>query len=275
MRVNVRCEVPRQIELEVISHRKVALDHYEMELPRIAPFEDPAPGQFLNVACRDGGSLDPLLRRPFSFYRLTQESFSFIYRVVGRGTARLAKITPGCRVDVVGPLGSGYRLDDLDGEDRALLVGGGVGVPPLFHLSQELRRRAVAFEVAVGFASESYAIGVDDWEAVGVDARVATDDGSRGYRGFVTHLVRERLEAGGVTRIFACGPRPMLQAVSRLAVHAGIDVQVAMEEWMGCGVGACLSCVCPVKEAGGVTLARICREGPVFDGSKVVWPDVQ
>lgn len=184
----------------------------------------------------------------------------------------MAELQEGDVVDLVGPLGSGFAYRDLDGP--ALLVGGGTGVPPIFHLSQRLVGAGMEHEVLVGFSTAAYALGLEEWRELGVEVRVATDDGSLGAPGFVTLLLEERLRRGPVRRIYACGPRPMLRAVARLASTYGVPSQVAMEEWMGCGLGVCLSCVCKVKAAGGqARWARVCREGPVFSGDEVVWSD--
>lgn len=260
----------KQVRLEVIEHRQIAEDHFELRFPKVAPFGQAQPGQFVNVACSQAPSLDPLLRRPFSFYRVDDQSFSIVYRVVGRGTALLSRIRPGAHLDLLGPLGTGFPLTPWQGPGRALLVGGGVGVPPIFHLSQELQRRNLAFAVLTGFATSACAIGIEDWRARGIEPLVATDDGSLGHHGFVTDLLAQALQEP-VTRVYACGPRPMLAKVVELADASGVDVYVAMEEWMACGVGVCLSCVCPVQTDDGVILQRVCSEGPVFDGRKVVW----
>ena len=256
----------------VLRQRQVAPDHWELVLERTGPLREAEPGQFVNVSVRWSGSYDPLLRRPFSFFRESEEGISLLYRVVGRGTRRLAELREGDEVDLVGPLGNGFAYRDLDGP--ALLVGGGTGVPPIFHLSQRLARAGMEHEVFVGFSTAAYAIGLEEWRDLGVDVRVATDDGSVGARGFVTLLLDERLKRGKVRRVYACGPKPMLRAVAQLAAACGVPSQVAMEEWMGCGLGVCLSCVCKVKAPDGrARWARVCREGPVFSGDEVVWSD--
>lgn len=255
---------------EVLFQRQVAADHWELVLRKEGALRSAEPGQFVNVAVPGGESFDPLLRRPFSFFREGDESISLLYRVVGRGTRRLAAVQEGEELDLVGPLGRGFEYRSLDGP--ALLVGGGVGVPPLFHLSQRLVARGCDHAVLVGFSTRAYALALPEWEALGVEVRVATDDGSLGEAGLVTRLLEERLREAPVQRVFACGPRPMLQAVAAITGRYGVPSQVAMEEWMGCGLGVCLSCVVRVKAAGDTTQwARVCREGPVFSGDEVVW----
>lgn len=264
-----------RFELEILEHREVAPGHWELVLPRIGALAKAVPGQFVTLLPRDRKALDPLLRRPFSIYRVDGVRWSVLYRVVGRGTSQLAGLRPGEMIDCFGPLGRGFSFDDLREGAPVALIGGGVGVPPLFFLSQCLLRAKIVPEVYVGFASSTQVVAVDEWQASGIAAQVATDDGSIGFRGFVTEMAAERLARGDIRRIFACGPRPMLKAVARLALEHGVECQVAMEEWMACGIGVCLSCVLRVgdEERPGGKWARVCREGPVFDSRKVVWSD--
>lgn len=263
--------MPGQYLLEIIDQREVAPDHFELVLPRVEQLRAAEPGQFVAVLARSPESCDPLLRRPFSIYRATGDRFSLLYRVVGRGTRWLSRCRPGERIDCVGPLGRGFTYADLAPGARVVLVGGGVGIPPLFFLSQALQRRGILPEVFAGFASLGHVVGITEWQAAGVEPVLATDDGSAGHRGYVTDVVARRLAQGGVDRVYACGPRPMLANVAALASRYGVECQVAMEEWMACGVGVCLSCVCRIKEDGGNRWVRVCREGPVLDGRKVVW----
>lgn len=267
--------MPERNVLEILDHRQVAPGHWELVLPRTGALEKVAPGQFVMVLARDSNAFDPLLRRPFSIYRVEEDRWSFLYRVVGRGTSLLASLRPGDAVDCLGPLGRGFAFDDLEQGDPVALIGGGVGVPPLFFLSQRLLQANIIPEVYAGFASSSHVVAVADWQALGIAAKVATDDGSLGHRGFVTELLAERLARGKVHRIFACGPRRMLSAVASIAHQQGIECQVAMEEWMACGIGVCLSCVIRVRDGveSSARWARVCREGPVFDSREVVWSD--
>jgi len=259
--------------LEILDHREVAPGHWEMLLPRVGGLRDAEPGQFVSVLCRTGESWDPLLRRPFSIYRAEEDAFSFLYRVAGRGTRQLSRARAGETLDLVGPLGRGFWYRDLVPGSRVALVGGGVGVLPLFFLSQRLLEAGAVPEIYAGFASARQAVALDRWQRLGLAPQVATDDGTLGYRGVVTELLERRLAGEGLQRIYACGPRPMLREVARLAGAWGIPCQVAMEEWMACGAGVCLSCVIKVEDdaSPGGRWMRVCREGPVFDGAKVVW----
>jgi len=272
--------MPEQLRLQVLEHRMVAPGHFELVLPLERGMREAAPGQFVNIACRAEGALDPLLRRPFSVYWVEGDAFAVLYRVVGRGTRLLSQVKAGDFVDVVGPLGRGFDIEPFAQAskrgERLVLAGGGVGVPPLYFLSQRLSEEGIPFTVAVGFAGRDQIVAVDRWRARGVEPAISTVDGSAGRRGLVTDLLEEAFAAaahdGRVAGVFACGPVRMLAAVARIAAERGVPSQVAMEEWMGCGLGVCLSCVTKVRgEGGSLEWARVCREGPVFDGAKVVW----
>lgn len=261
--------------VRLIAIDEVAKDHFQLVLPATPALARATPGQFVNLLCRSEVTHDPLLRRPLSLYWSEGDRLGLLFRVVGRGTRLLAQLSPGDEVDLLGPLGTGFRFTHLDASSAVLLIGGGVGTPPIFHLSQRLHALGVPHRILLGFATRQQVIAVDRWHALGISPTVTTDDGSYGRKGLVTEPLQEAIAAGGVTGVFACGPRPMLRAVAQLCGAADIPAQVAMEEWMGCGVGACLSCVCPVddarREGGEPRWARVCVEGPVFDGQKVVW----
>jgi len=265
--------MPGRYRLEILQHRQVAPGHWEIVLPAVDGLVHSAPGQFVSLLCRSSESCDPLLRRPFSIYRVGEESISLLYRVVGRGSRALSRFREGETLDCVGPLGRGFSYGDLPSGASVALVGGGIGTPPLFFLSQALLTRGIFPEVYAGFATAEQVVVVEEWRRLGLLPQVSTDDGSIGERGFVTQLLERRLACGGLDRIFACGPYPMLRTVAHLAQRYGVPCQVAMEEWMACGLGVCLSCVVKVvsgDDAGGKWV-RVCREGPVLDASKVVW----
>lgn len=263
--------MPHVVTLPILANNEVAKDHFELVFPNAPQFEGARPGQFVNVLCRSDETYDPLLRRPFSFYRMGNDQFSVLYRLVGRGTRLLSRMKPGDTIGVVGPLGNGFDLSTIERSAPVVVIGGGVGTPPIFHLSQTLRDRGIDHQVIVGFATEKQIIAVDEWRKVGIEPIITTDDGSVGLRGVVTDPLREIIAKGGVKAVFACGPQPMLRAVAALCKDHGVACQVSMEEWMGCGVGACLSCVRRIKVDGVPRWVRLCVEGPVLDGAKVVW----
>ena len=279
----------------VVSQREVASRHFLLELKAEAVAKKARPGQFVHVRCSD--SFDPLLRRPFSLHRILPEGGTIVilYRLAGRGTAWLASRRPGDSVEVMGPLGNGFDLgrgdssgltEKADKTSRfplALLVGGGVGAAPLLALAEALRaqgRKTVAF---IGAPSRDQLLQVPAFAAAGAEVVTATDDGSEGCRGTVVAALENWLksmpasakDAGEGFRagaeVFACGPKAMLFSLQQLCLREGLPLQVSLEERMGCGVGACLSCVCRLRstEKGELKYARVCAEGPVFRGEEV------
>ncbi len=228
----------------------------------------------------------PFLRRPLSISRVYPDGLETIFQVLdtGLGTRRLAELEPGHVVDCLGPMGHGFEYpDDLR---VALLVGGGVGVPPMIATGDWLVRSGVACHafaaarrrdlLAVELRDDGDAVRGVDFENVQVPVSFATDDGSLGHHGLVTEPLAERLAAlrgeAGV-HVFACGPRPMLAAAARVAREWNRPCQVLMEEVMGCGIGVCLACVTKIRATGepGYTYKRVCTEGPAFDAAEVLW----
>jgi dihydroorotate dehydrogenase electron transfer subunit len=218
---------------------------------------DPRPGQFymLSASERWGGGEDerPYLPRAFSFARIRNGELAFLVDPIGPGTERLAELREGDGLDLVGPLGIGWR-PPRDGT-QPLLVGGGIGTAPLLCLQDELGPDA---PVLLGFRSSRHA------EAAGLFAGapvVATDDGSGGRQALVTDLLREALDDDPAVTVFACGPPPMLDAVRLACADAGVPAQLALEAGMACGFGACYGCVVATTEG----YLRLCVEGPVLD----------
>ena len=216
-------------------------------------------GQFVNIKCGEG----LLLRRPISICDWQEGVLRIVFEVRGEGTDWLARRDAGEYLDVMGPLGRGFRLDR---EGRYLLVGGGIGVPPLLSCAVGTGRRSTA---VLGFRSADRAMLLGDFAASCAGVRVCSDDGSLGTHGFVDGVVKEILEQDkDFTAVLACGPKPMLRAVAAAAQAQGVPCQVSMEERMGCGVGACLVCAC--KTADG-HYHHVCKDGPVFDAGEVDW----
>jgi dihydroorotate dehydrogenase electron transfer subunit len=195
-------------------------------------------------------------------------TFEIVFDVVGAGTRALAGLRPHDVVDALGPLGRAF--DPPQAPAGCVLVGGGYGTAPLFFLATELRARGCRVDVVVGAATAGRLLDAVAAERLGHSLTVTTDDGSAGRRGLVTDPLPELLAGTGAERVYACGPMPMLAAVSRVAAAAGVACQVAVEEQMACGTGICFSCVLPV----GGRMARSCLEGPVFDGTAIAWAEL-
>ena len=211
-----------------------------------------APGQFVNIA------LDGLfLRRPISVCDAEGDQLTLIYKVVGKGTTKLAAMQSGETLDMLTGLGNGYDLN-VSG-DAPMLLGGGVGVPPLYLLAKRLIQQGKRVTVCLGFNTASEVFYEDEFKALGAEVRVSTVDGSYGAKGFVTDILPD-----ACTHYYACGPEPMLKAVYR-AVPA--DGQLSFEERMGCGFGACMGCTCKTVTG----YKRICKDGPVLRKEEILW----
>ena len=212
-------------------------------------------GQFVNIL------LDGLyLRRPISVCDCTDGVLTLIYKVVGKGTRQMAEMTAGQTLDVLTGLGNGYDLS-LSG-DKPVLLGGGVGVPPMFLLAKELLKQGKKVYVILGFNTKSEIFYEEEFKKLGCDVTVTTVDGSYGVKGFVTTA----LEAMDYSYFYTCGPEPMLKAVYKSSNTSG---QMSFEKRMGCGFGACMGCSCKTLTG----YKRICKEGPVMKKEEILWED--
>lgn len=221
------------------------------------------PGQFVQLQIPDGSTL---LRRPISIHQIHREELTFdiIFRIEGKGTAILSQLDLGETINVMGPLGHGFPIDakGLASKKVACLIGGGIGTPPLYELSKRLNEQGVKVIHILGFNSEKECILDEDFAAFG-QTFVSTVDGSKGTKGFVTHVLEnERIQADVY---YACGPTPMLKSLQALNLTA--PLYLSFEERMACGMGACYACVCKTKTDKGYK--RVCKEGPVFLAEEV------
>jgi len=213
------------------------------------------PGQFVNIRL-DGR----FLRRPISVYDRDGSSFTIIYKILGGGTEQMSRFAPGTELDILTGLGNGFDAEDAG--EAPLLLGGGVGTPPMYALAKELLSRGRSVTAVLGFNSAEDVFCVKEFTDLGVRTIVATADGSYGVRGFVTDAMADL----AYSYFYACGPEPMLRAVCRAAKTSG---QLSFEERMGCGFGACMGCTC--KTIAG--FKRICRDGPVLRKEEITWDD--
>jgi dihydroorotate dehydrogenase electron transfer subunit len=260
---------------KVLSNRELAKDHYRMSIALPAAFREAAPGQFVLVRAKDRAF--PFLGRPLGVYAQEkgrgENRIEILYRVAGRGTGVFALLRKGDLVEILGPLGQGFSL--VRGRDRILLIAGGIGIAPLAPLVRTLRKKlpaAVALDFYYGARRADLLVGLGAVRKSCSTVRIATDDGSRGFRGPVTELVARDLTQypPDRTMIYACGPHAMLKKMSELLARHRIPCQVSVEERMACGVGACLGCAVETKDAG-KPYRRVCREGPVFDLNEIAW----
>lgn len=246
----------------ILEQREISDQIYSLWLHADDIVREARPGQFVSVYCRDESRLLP---RPISICELDKESgrLRLVYRAVGAGTQEFSSYGPGETLELIGPLGNGFPLDK--GYEKPLLIGGGIGVPPMVELAKWLPG-----DKAIVSGYRNGDLFLKEELSRNAALYVATEDGSAGTKGNVLDAVREnRLEADA---IFACGPAPMLRALKAYAAEEGIDCYLSLEERMACGIGACLACVCTSKDVDAHTNVknkRICKDGPVFAAEEI------
>lgn len=245
---------------KVLSQEMISQDIYSLWLEAAPIAGDAVPGQFVSLYCAEGTRLLP---RPISLCEIDKENgrLHLVYRVAGKGTAEFSGLKAGDSVEVLGPLGNGFPLT----EKKAVLVGGGIGVPPMLQLAKSLNCEKV---LVMGYrTSDTY---LEEELKEVVPLYIATDDGSKGTHGTVVDALRANDIQADV--LYACGPTPMLRALKAYAEEKGMEAWISMEEKMACGIGACLACVCKsteVDEHTHVHNKRVCKEGPVFNAKEV------
>ena len=281
--------------VQIVSNERDTDSYFRLVLraPQIAPLIQP--GQFAHV--RILPLQGALLRRPFSIFQVTGDTFSILYKTVGKGTGALARMETGEELSVIAPLGHGFTVPQRGGE-TPLLVAGGYGMAAMYLLAQRAPRQGIVF---VGGRRRADILCEKEFQALGWDVRVTTEDGSHGETGLVTRPLlaelrrsrgaeaqTEKLEienreaesgrsllaparAGRSVKLFACGPTGMLKAVDQIARDFSVPAELSMDEHMCCGVGVCLTCVIRVKTGDGWEYQRTCTEGPVFDARNLVW----
>lgn len=250
--------------LTILSNTALNEQYNLLEFKSETPLEGIVPGQFVNVLIE--GTNQVFLRRPFSFFWVDHENctFSILVKKVGPGTHFLANAQSGDRMSVLFPLGRGFQIPDED--SQTLLVGGGVGVAPLLMLAAELFKNNHKPDILLGGRSESDLLKRDSFGKYGI-VHTTTEDGSHGVKGFVTNHSALGLDIRNYSKIYCCGPEPMMKAVASLARINGIACEVSLENTMACGYGVCLCCVTETTEGN----KCVCTEGPVFDINRLKW----
>jgi dihydroorotate dehydrogenase electron transfer subunit len=261
--VRATCEV-------LVRRREGAYWLLSFSSPEIA--ERARPGQFVNIAV---GAQGALLRRPFSIARVSRQgafagTVDVVFDAHGPGTEWLTTVDAHDLIDVVGPLGNPFPLPQR--KVACLLVGGGYGTAPLFYLAEELTRQGLRVDMIVGAATQERILNAIEAKRLTASVTFTTEDGSYGERGRVTDVLETVAGNCRSGVVYACGPNPMLRAVSERCQELELPVQVAVEERMACGVGVCFTCVLPVRlKDGTVRMKRSCLDGPVFNGARVAW----
>lgn len=242
----------KQEFFKILTNRKIAPGVFEMALAGdTSPIT--APGQFINI------KLDGFyLRRPISICDCEAGKLTIIYKTVGAGTEALSRLNPGGKLDILLSLGNGYNTEKSG--EKPLLIGGGVGIPPLYGLCKALINNGRKPAVILGFNTKNEIFYEEEFKALGAAVTVTTADGSYGVKGFVTAA----METAEYDYFYTCGPEPMFKAIESTAKTSG---QYSFEERMGCGFGACMGCSCKTKYG----TKRICKDGPVLEREEIVW----
>lgn len=248
----------------IVQNRAIAQNIYDMTVESTEITKDVRPGQFIHINC--GGRT--LLKRPISVCDVNGSELRLIYEVKGEGTKNLSQLQEGEPIELLGPLGNGFFQEQES--QKPVLVGGGIGVFPLLYLAKQLKQKPNSI---MGFRNRSLITLETEMKEVSEKLFITTDDGSYGRKGFVSDVLLDLIEKNQADMVYACGPKPMLKVLQKLCSQRDIPLQVSMEERMGCGIGACLTCPCKVKENNEVNYKSVCKCGPVFWGSEVIFDD--
>lgn len=246
---------------EIIENKLLTEDVYSITFACGELAAKSVAGQFLHIKCGEAR----LLRRPISICCVHDDKVNFVFEVKGEGTRWLSERRPGDELDILGPLGNGFIIP----EGKLIVVGGGVGTPPLLFAAETADSEVTAI---LGFRSADRVMLVNEFESVCSNVIITTDDGSMGVYGVVLKPLEELLMSGEYAAVMTCGQVVMQKAVAELCAQYGMPLQVSLEERMGCGVGACLVCACATKSPDGAEqMSRVCIDGPVFDANEVAW----
>lgn len=246
-------------KVDIISNENVAVDTFKMVMSAPSSFiSEFKAGQFIHMDIP--GRNDLILRRPISVHSVSQTTITVIYKVLGEGTMQLSLLKPHDTIDIMGPIGRGFPMDSK--YQSVALIGGGLGCAPL--MSAPAVDSSKEYHAFLGFGSADMMYMTKDMESVCDSCSVATDDGSFGFKGNSVQMLAEFLKTNKVDAVFACGPVPMMKGLK--ALNTGIPTFLSLEERMGCGYGACLTCVCQTKGDG---YKRVCVDGPVFPAEEV------
>lgn len=244
----------KTVKLATLTEKKeIAQNVFEFYLKDSKLAAEAKPGQFVHVDCEAGANL---LRRPISICDVEGDIMRIVFQIKGAGTHSLSEKKPGDVINLLGPLGTGFTPTDK----KAVVIGGGIGVFPLLMLAKRLNNP----QLFMGYRNKEAVMLEDEFAKVGT-LKIATDDGSYGHHGLVTELAREAIKECDI--VYACGPTPMLKSVQAICKQYGKKSELSMEQRMGCGVGACLACVCETVDGYG----KVCQHGPVFNGDDLIF----
>lgn len=240
---------------------------YSVEAPDIV--KDAKQGQFIEIRVSD--NVEPFLRRPISIHNMDKENeiLEFIFQVKGKGTKILSEKVEGDLIDIIGPLGHGtFEYNDFQ---NIAIIGGGIGVFPLYELAKNAKNDGKNVNIYLGFRNKDFVVLEDEFKELANELILTTDDGSYSEKGFAIDFLKKDVEDGKIDCIFACGPLPMLKAVRNYAIEKNIPCQISLEEKMGCGLGVCLGCAVKTAESSSEKpeYVHVCKAGPVFEAKDV------
>ncbi|MBP3747185.1 MAG: dihydroorotate dehydrogenase electron transfer subunit [Ruminococcus sp.] len=250
-----------QGKFRIVSKKAVGRDIYSFEIECPLPACEAQPGQFVHI--RANGFT---LRRPISIAGIGDDTLRIVFEIRGEGTAEIARLNEGDQIDMLAPLGHGFTL--MPEAKKVVLIGGGIGTPPMLPLAEYYGGRAT---VISGFRNASAMILQEDFKKTGAETILCTDDGSTGIHGFVTEPLKELAAKGGIDAVYACGPMPMLKNIAAICKENGIYCEISLEERMACGIGACLGCACRTVKNDEEYFAHVCKDGPVFKAEEVLF----
>lgn len=261
--------MPKQIFAELVKKEKLLDGLYKFSVCDKEIVDLAKPGNFIEIRINE--NLDPFLRRPISIYNLDKENgiLEFIFQVKGKGTELLSKKKEGDKIDIIGPLGNGtFQFEEYK---NLAIIGGGIGIFPLYELAKQAKAAKRAVYTYLGFRNKDLVTLEKEFNEVSTNLTITTDDGSYQNSGFAINYLEKDLEKNKIDCIYACGPLPMLRAIKKLAEEKDIPCQLSLEEKMGCGMGVCLGCAVKTasSSAENPQYVHVCKAGPVFD-SKLV-----
>ena len=261
--------MPKQVYAKLIKKEEIIRNIYKFSVKAPEIVESAKTGNFIEIRVTDG--IDPFLRRPISIYNLDKEKgiLEFIFQVKGKGTEILAKKEEGNGIDIIGPLGHGtFKFDKYK---NIAVIGGGIGIFPLYELSKQAKQNDVKVNCYLGFRNKGFVMLEKEFEEVTDKLIITTDDGTYKNKGFAIDYLKDDMENEKYECIYACGPLPMLKAVQKYAIENNIDCQLSLEEKMACGLGVCLGCAVKIAKSPKDTPEywHVCKGGPVFNAKDV------
>jgi dihydroorotate dehydrogenase electron transfer subunit len=261
----------QQQKFQILSNKQIHGNYFQLRLKSKRGFKHAVPGQFVMIHLSD--NYFPLLRRPFSIHNVFQHEmgdycFELLYKVIGKGTLILSRYQPDQWIDILGPIGNGFQIDESI--QTALLISGGIGVAPMLFLAKCLLDNGTHCQVFNGGRTSEDVLCTEMFQSLGMDVNIYTNDGRTGTKGFVTDNLSAHINKQVPDIMYACGPHPMLSKVSEIANANNIPCQVSLESHMACGMGACLGCALPSNDLH-KSYFHVCADGPVFFSDRINW----